>query len=576
MTRKFVAAALACAATRRRRRAGRARPPARAATRSAAGTACCRSRTTSSRKRDAGTPTGRRLALAALGDAGATRTACGSTRASGTAPTASAPASRSPSGSPGSTPARVRRATGSSRSPTSARACAKRQPVVLIDARTGKRQLIWAELDSVRAVDASRALLIRPGEEPARGPALRRRAARPADRERQARSSRRSRSARCATGARPARRRSAPPAGDASASSRAASAPGSRAATSCSRGTSRSPAARRSPGRCCTCATTAFAALGDANLADLKPEGRSPAFTIDTRRADARRRARDRARDRGHGHRPVLPARTPAARSARASTAAPDGLPEQKPGNTYAAFVPLRRSRATCPPAAAARCSTATGCSAARSTRATPPRRSSRRSRTQQGFTVCGTYWSGLSAANGGEDTAQAAAAIQDLSKFGAITDRLQQGMLNMLFLGRAMVAADGFRAQPAFAGAFDASAAAVLRRQLAGRDRGRRADRGRAGLRPRGARRAGHELLDAAAALGRLRAVPRAARRRVHEPARPGAHLLAAHEPVGPRRVERLRAAHDGASRCRTRRRTRCCCTSRSATTRWRRSPPR
>ena len=63
---------------------------------------------------------------------------------------------------------------------------------------------------------------------------------------------------------------------------------------------------------------------------------------------------------------------------------------------------------------------------------------------------------------------------------------------------------------------------AAVLRRQLAGRDRGRRADRGRAGLRPRRARRARHELLDAAAALGRLRAVPRRCSRAVRQPARP------------------------------------------------------
>ena len=104
------------------------------------------------------------------------------------------------------------------------------------------------------------------------------------------------------------------------------------------------------------------------------------------------------------------------------------------------------------------RCSTATACSAARSTRDDSAQAQLKTLAHQQGFTVCGTYWSGLSDANGGEDTGQAAAAIQDLSKFGAITDRLQQGMLNMLFLGRAMVAADGFRAQPAFAGAFDAS----------------------------------------------------------------------------------------------------------------------
>ena len=72
-------------------------------------------------------------------------------------------------------------------------------------------------------------------------------------------------------------------------------------------------------------------------------------------------------------------------------------------------------------------------------------------------FTVCGTYWSGLSDANDGEDTAQAAGAIAtDLSRFGAVTDRLQQGMLNMLVLGRAMVAPDGLRTAPALAGAFD------------------------------------------------------------------------------------------------------------------------
>jgi len=54
--------------------------------------------------------------------------------------------------------------------------------------------------------------------------------------------------------------------------------------------------------------------------------------------------------------------------------------------------------------------------------------------------------------------TVQVAAAIGDLSKFGAIADRLQQGMLNNLFLGRAMVAADGLRSHAAFAGAFDAT----------------------------------------------------------------------------------------------------------------------
>src|SRR5688572_7723493 len=45
----------------------------------------------------------------------------------------------------------------------------KRQPVVLIDARTGKRQLIWAELDASAPSNASRALLIRPAKNLAEG-----------------------------------------------------------------------------------------------------------------------------------------------------------------------------------------------------------------------------------------------------------------------------------------------------------------------------------------------------------------------------------------------------------------------
>ena len=214
----------------------------------------------------------------------------------------------------------------------------------------------------------------------------------------------------------------------------------------------------------------------------------------------------------------MLPRRTTAARSARGFNRGADGLPEQKPGNTYAALVPLRDPARRCPPAAAARCSTATACSAARSTRDDSAQAQLKTLAHQQGFTVCGTYWSGLSAANGGEDTGQAAAAIQDLSKFGAITDRLQQGMLNMLFLGRAMVAADGFRAHPAFAGAFDATQRLFYDGNSQGGIEGGALtaiapdfDRAVLGV-------AGHELLDAAAALGRLRAVPRAARRGLHE----------------------------------------------------------
>jgi hypothetical protein len=62
-------------------------------------------------------------------------------------------------------------------------------------------------------------------------------------------------------------------------------------------------------------------------------------------------------------------------------------------------------------------------------------------------FMFCGTSWIGLSAA----DIGFAAQTFTDLSAFPSLPDRLQQSFLNFLYLGRAMVARDGFAANPAF-----------------------------------------------------------------------------------------------------------------------------
>ena len=71
----------------------------------------------------------------------------------------------------------------------------------------------------------------------------------------------------------------------------------------------------------------------------------------------------------------------------------------------------------------------------------------------------CATDWYGMAAA----DIGTAAAALQDLSNFPKLTDRLQQGLLAFMFLGRAAQRPDGFGANPAFQfdgrSALDASA---------------------------------------------------------------------------------------------------------------------
>ena len=59
----------------------------------------------------------------------------------------------------------------------------------------------------------------------------------------------------------------------------------------------------------------------------------------------------------------------------------------------------------------------------------------------------CATDWFGL--AEG--DVGNALVALQDLSKFPSVADRLQQGMLAFLYLGRLMKHADGFTSNDAF-----------------------------------------------------------------------------------------------------------------------------
>ncbi|MBI2168266.1 MAG: hypothetical protein HYU28_02020 [Actinobacteria bacterium] len=62
-------------------------------------------------------------------------------------------------------------------------------------------------------------------------------------------------------------------------------------------------------------------------------------------------------------------------------------------------------------------------------------------------FAFCATDWLGMAF----EDVASVATALLDMSNFQQIPDRVQQGMLNFLWLGRLITHADGFVADPAF-----------------------------------------------------------------------------------------------------------------------------
>ncbi len=61
---------------------------------------------------------------------------------------------------------------------------------------------------------------------------------------------------------------------------------------------------------------------------------------------------------------------------------------------------------------------------------------------------TCATEWSGMA----DEDVVPSALpALVDLSKFPSIPDRLQQGFLNFMYLGRLLIHPDGFSSDPAF-----------------------------------------------------------------------------------------------------------------------------
>src|SRR5207247_4070268 len=65
----------------------------------------------------------------------------------------------------------------------------------------------------------------------------------------------------------------------------------------------------------------------------------------------------------------------------------------------------------------------------------------------EHNFVFCATKWIGMS----NEDVPNALGILQDLSNFPTLTDRLQQSMLDQLYLARLMIHASGFVADTAF-----------------------------------------------------------------------------------------------------------------------------
>jgi hypothetical protein len=188
----------------------------------------------------------------------------------------------------------------------------------------------------------------------------------------------------------------------------------------------------------------AFAELGDRNLRDLKVQGASPGFKVDQviERTPA---------DEPNVFRRVegtvkVPCFLNAAGCPSGSRydLGPDGLPRRTPGNTYDARYVCNIPRSASPSKPARPSLYGHGLfgdvgeAGARNVEELG---------NENDVMVCAVDWIGMA----DEDVPNAVTILQDLSRFPSLADRLQQGFLNFMFVGRTMIHRDGFASDPAF-----------------------------------------------------------------------------------------------------------------------------
>jgi hypothetical protein len=321
---------------------------------------------------------------------------------------------------------------------------APRSPVVVINPRTGKRHLVWAEIDSNPPDPADRVLIIRPGRNFDEGEryivALRfLKNARGKTLEAQ-RNFRLYRDGKLTRRPRVERRR--------------------RHFESLFRTLKDAGVRRRSlylawdftiaspeslAGRALHIRDEAFRALGDTNLADLQVQGSSPAFTVDLVKdntvAEDNRIAR---RIEGTITAPCYLTNgcAPGGKFVLDSK----GRPARQGTTTYKYLCGIPRSALD--PAAAPKARPALYGHGLLGNPSEFDAGNVKSMSSEHNVLFCATAWAGFAA----EDVAHiAGTVIPDFSKFDTVADRMQQGFLQQLLLGRALIHPQGFSSHPAF-----------------------------------------------------------------------------------------------------------------------------
>jgi hypothetical protein len=287
-------------------------------------------------------------------------------------------------------------------------------PVRVVDARTGRPHLVWAELDANPADPAERVLIIRPAKNFTEG----------------------ARYVVHVEGLEPWRFTVA--------------------------------SARSTTGRMLAIRDRAFAELGDANLADRKVAGRAPTWSVNPDLPDGL--LEDTPEDLGavDGIVDYTPEQDPRiARKVRGKLVVPcfldapgcptgsqfrigaDGTPQRLPANTtvydWTCNIPRREG-----PLRAGLYGHGLFGSQGEIDQGQLKDLS-----VEHGFLFCAIDWNGMSF----KDVPNTATVLQDLSRFPTLVDHVQQGYLGFLLLGRAMIHPDGLSSHGAFKGQLDPGA---------------------------------------------------------------------------------------------------------------------
>jgi hypothetical protein len=323
------------------------------------------------------------------------------------------------------------------------RSLAKRSPVVVIDARTGRRHPVWAEVDVNPRLRRDQVLVIRPGKNFTEGRryivALRNLKTRGGRTIRASRGFRYYRDRirtrrRLIEARRPhfeelfreladagVRRRSLYLAWDFTVASR-----------------------RSLAGRALHIRDAAFRQLGDTNLRDLTVQGSAPAFTVDVVQ-DRSPAEDDRIARRVEGTVTVPCFLTNGCQPGGRFTFDRRGRPRQRGTTTFPYVCNIPRSAldpAAPPPARAALYG--------HGLLGDPGEVNAGNVRSmsnEHNVLFCATFWSGFSE----QDLGQLLGVLGDLSLFNTLADRMQQGFLQQMFLGRALIHPQGFSSHPAF-----------------------------------------------------------------------------------------------------------------------------